>query len=386
MQQNQVDWFKETAALLAEYNGEESIPGMMAFHIPLQESYYAWNAKDVDKLDWTGEKRENVSAHAQDVPLFAAAKENKILAIVNSHDHINDFMVKYQGIRLCYTAAIGTLEYHADDMLGGRVVKFSTANPDDVETYMSYVNDRPEIDANSPIFDLVINDDGTVKNNIVGRPTPTVVDYAGSYVEVIEDTALARKVLHFGRESSYIDDEPASVNIDASTLSNDFANGFAVELMFKVNSASFSSNYVGIVDHEEAGGWGMNLYKSTEANKAVLKAEFAYASTWNEIAYTVNIGEWYHAVMVYEGNTVSLYINGELIKTDTLSGSYRAPNFGTNCYICIGACAQQWRGDGGGKATGKAGFMGDIADVNIYVNPISAEEVAALYAAYSNQG
>ena len=141
MEMSQVEWFKEASALLAEYNGSP-IPGMMAFHIPLQETYYAWAARARDDLEWTGKQRENISAHAQDVPLFDAAKENHILAIINSHDHINDFMVKYQGIRLCYTACIGTYEYHLDSMLGGRVVEFNTATPDDVNTYMSYVKER----------------------------------------------------------------------------------------------------------------------------------------------------------------------------------------------------------------------------------------------------
>ena len=154
MEMNQVEWFQESSALLEEYNGAP-IPGMMAFHIPLQETYYAWASRETDNLEWTGTQRENISAHAQDIPLFNAAKKNNILAIVNSHDHINDFMVKYQGIRLCYTACIGTYEYHADDMLGGRVVEFNTANPTDVNTYMSYVN--------------VVNGDNRVHENV---PTP----------------------------------------------------------------------------------------------------------------------------------------------------------------------------------------------------------------------
>ena len=141
MEMNQVEWFRESSALLAEYNGAP-VPGMMAFHIPLQETSFAWAARIANNLEWTGERRENISAHAKDVPLFDAALENNILAIVNSHDHINDFMVKYRGIRLCYTACIGTYEYHADDMLGGRVVEFNTATPDDVNTYMSYVKER----------------------------------------------------------------------------------------------------------------------------------------------------------------------------------------------------------------------------------------------------
>ena len=383
MQQNQVDWFVESSALLEEYNGAP-IPGMMAFHIPLQETYTAWTSKEALNLEWKGEKRDPISAHAQDVPLFAAAKENNILAIVNSHDHINDFMVKYEGIRLCYTACIGNYQYHADDMLGGRVVKFNTADPTDVETYMSYVNERPEIDANSPILDLVINEDDTVSNKIVGRPTPTVVDYDGGFVKFIKDNDLDRRVISFGRENSYKEDEPSSINLDVTGLSNDFANGFAIEVMFKVNVGTFASNNVGIVDHEEGGGWGLNLYKSSDANKPVLKAEFAYGGTWNTIEYTVEVGEWYHAVMTYDGTSVSLYINGELVKTDTLSAAYRAPDFGSNCYVCIGACAQQWRGDGQGKATGKSGFMGDIADVNIYINPVTEAEIKAMYDVYAD--
>ncbi len=175
MEMNQVEWFKEASALLEAYNGAP-IPGMMAFHIPLQESYYAWAARETDNLEWDGHKRENISAHAQDVPLFAAAKENGILAIVNSHDHINDFMVKYQGIRLCYTACIGTLEYHADDMLGGRVVEFNTAKPDDVNTYMSYVNEIVEDEQGQILSDRLVLEKDTF---VEGEPITVIAKGKG---------------------------------------------------------------------------------------------------------------------------------------------------------------------------------------------------------------
>lgn len=183
MEMNQVEWFKESAALLEEYNGAP-IPGMMAFHIPLQETYYAWASRETDNLEWTGEQRENISAHAQDVPLFDAAKENKILAIVNGHDHINDFMVKYQGIRLCYTACIGTYEYHADDMLGGRVVEFNVANPDDVNTYMSYVN---VIDEDSRAHENLptpeAGSEGHISNFITDKNLTTYLTFDGAITD-----------------------------------------------------------------------------------------------------------------------------------------------------------------------------------------------------------
>jgi hypothetical protein len=199
MEMNQVEWFRESSALLAAYNGAP-VPGMMAFHIPLHETSFAWAARLANNLEWTGERRENISAHAQDVPLFDAALENNILAIVNSHDHINDFMVKYRGIRLCYTACIGTYVYHADDMLGGRVVEFNTANPKDVNTYMSYVHERAITEGSRDHVNLPTPEAGSagyVSNFITDKNLTAYLAFDGDIADACGAVPQSRGTIEF---------------------------------------------------------------------------------------------------------------------------------------------------------------------------------------------
>jgi hypothetical protein len=62
-----------------------------------------------------------------------------VLAVVNGHDHINDFMVKYQGIKLCYSPNVSTLTYCEEYMMGSRVFIFDENKPNDIETYVTYL-------------------------------------------------------------------------------------------------------------------------------------------------------------------------------------------------------------------------------------------------------
>ena len=66
---DQIEWYLKSSKLLEEYNGAP-IPAIMAFHIPLQEVWTAWSQKEALGLEWTGEKRENISASAKPVKLF----------------------------------------------------------------------------------------------------------------------------------------------------------------------------------------------------------------------------------------------------------------------------------------------------------------------------
>lgn len=139
---NQIQWYCETSKLLQEGNGGNPVPGLMAFHIPLQESYTAWENRQ--GLTYTGEKRENVCSSAVNSGLFSALLERgDIKAVVNGHDHINDFMVEYCGIMLCQ-ASTPTNEaiYHDDDIIGGRVFVLQQDQPDKIETYISYIHEK----------------------------------------------------------------------------------------------------------------------------------------------------------------------------------------------------------------------------------------------------
>jgi hypothetical protein len=114
---------------------------MMAFHIPLQESLFAWELRNTSAVtEWTGEMRENgVGASAINSGMFSAVvSRGDVELIVNGHEHKNDFMVNYQGVMLCYAATPSKQGYYAEDMLGGRVINFKQDEVKDITTYMTY--------------------------------------------------------------------------------------------------------------------------------------------------------------------------------------------------------------------------------------------------------
>lgn len=135
---DQIMWYRETSELLEKYNGN-MIPAMMYFHIPLPESDIAWNYRDI--LVYEGEVREYGAAqNGVNSGMFAAAHDRgDVKIIVNGHDHINNAMIDYFGIKLSYAMTITSTEYHDKDMLGGRVVVIDQNNAEKVETYLSYV-------------------------------------------------------------------------------------------------------------------------------------------------------------------------------------------------------------------------------------------------------
>ncbi|MBQ4349711.1 MAG: metallophosphoesterase family protein [Clostridia bacterium] len=136
---SQIAWYRETSQAMERYAGEK-IPGLMAFHIPLQETYTAWVNRGA--LEHTGEKREAVCASEVNSGLFAALYERgDIKAVVNGHDHVNDYMVNYGGIKLCYCSTVSETGYCDMDMLGARVFVIREDDPADVETYISYVDE-----------------------------------------------------------------------------------------------------------------------------------------------------------------------------------------------------------------------------------------------------
>lgn len=141
---DQIEWYLKASRMLEAYNGAR-IPAMMAFHIPLQESMFAWELRNNSAVipEWTGEKREgNVAASAMNSGMFSAVvSRGDVELIVNGHEHENDFMVKYKNVMLCYSATPSRQGYCDDDMLGGRVIQFKQGERKDITTYMTY--DKP---------------------------------------------------------------------------------------------------------------------------------------------------------------------------------------------------------------------------------------------------
>ena len=398
IQRNQVDWYVKTSQLLEEYNGEK-IPAMMYFHIPLQETYTAWKSaylygvngtnrtnKQYNNMEIIGTKSpdEGICAPTYNAGLFDAAVERgDVKLMAYGHDHIHDFSVVYQGINLCYIPAITTREGVTganNPLMGGRVIELGK----NFNTYMAYVDGTTTIDPEAPILDLDIAANGAVTNGVVG-PRLTFHDFSaqgGGTASVVMDSTLGCNVLSFDGNVNF----PSVYNLKLPKLkyTSLLADGFSYEVTFKANAFP-SSGYVGILDMEEAGGFGLNLYPNGK-----LYAETKLGSAWDKWIYTIEKDTWYHCVYVFDGTNTALYINGVMVTTDNAthnasSGSYVEPTFENRSgqeYVCIGACAQAWSQQTSGlTSNGEKGFNGYIAEVKLLPTVLTQAEITALYQA-----
>jgi hypothetical protein len=131
----QIRWYTETSEQMEAYNGA-AVPGLMVFHIPLQEYYNAWVNRAA--LPHTGEKREAVCASEINSGMFAALRgRGDVRAVVCGHDHINDYMFNYYGVKLCSAPTISRLGYSSSDDYEGVRIFDLNCNQYKINTYIS---------------------------------------------------------------------------------------------------------------------------------------------------------------------------------------------------------------------------------------------------------
>ena len=136
---------------------------------------------------------------------------------------------------------------------------------------------------------------------------------------------------------------------------NPGSNDFTAEVWFKLNSAGSQND--SILYNKD------NLYE-TSAGGGYFR--YAWKPHWNwdcGTSFPVNVGEWYHAVVVYEHINQYVYKNGQLVYSRAQTG-----DMGTNTNaLTIGAK----------NASGDVSlfFTGLIDEVRIYNRALSAEEV-----------
>lgn len=135
---SQVKWYYDTSEELEKYAGH-IVPALAYFHIPLQEFYEIWlNSEQTGVI---GVKQEPVCAGPLNSGMFTAMVERgDVKAVCCGHDHINDYSGEFCGIKLCYASNIGFDTYHDADIMGGRVFVVKESDPDNIETYISYLN------------------------------------------------------------------------------------------------------------------------------------------------------------------------------------------------------------------------------------------------------
>lgn len=104
--ENQVEWYENTVKSIAlEVNGDENkvVPSLAFFHVPMQEYRTGYDeAKGTDKRLW-GYRFEKEGCPAVDDAMFEKMVElGSTKGCFAGHDHMNNYEVEYQGIRLAY--------------------------------------------------------------------------------------------------------------------------------------------------------------------------------------------------------------------------------------------------------------------------------------------
>ena len=104
--ENQVEWYENTIKSIAkEVNGDETkvVPSLAFFHVPMQEYRTGYDEeKGTDKRLW-GYRFEGEGCPAVDDQMFEKMVElGSTKGCFAGHDHMNNYEVEYQGIRLAY--------------------------------------------------------------------------------------------------------------------------------------------------------------------------------------------------------------------------------------------------------------------------------------------
>lgn len=124
--ESQIAWYKWAVEGAAKINGGKAPESIAFFHIALPEFYNAyiqWKDSGYDSKIGFGEKRENVCCPSVNTGMFDVMKElGSTKNVVVGHDHINNYSVLYEGIRLTYGLKTGDCCYANDDLNGGTVL------------------------------------------------------------------------------------------------------------------------------------------------------------------------------------------------------------------------------------------------------------------------
>ena len=117
---NQIEWYKKTVNEIAEkYNNSVILPSLLFCHIPFRQ--FATLTKGGKRL--SGIKLEKTCHPYYDDGFFEVIKKiGSTKGIFAGHDHMNNYSVLYDGIRLTYGTTCDYNIFHCPNH-GGKIIK-----------------------------------------------------------------------------------------------------------------------------------------------------------------------------------------------------------------------------------------------------------------------
>ncbi len=158
---SQLDWYRKKSDKLKAENGGKPVYSFAFQHICVPEVHDAF--LEVDETtpnaikcgngkyyilpeNATGELNESPSPPESryDGEFDAFKSQGDVLALFCGHDHVNDFIVEKDGIKLCQTICGGFMTYGW--RRGGRIIEIDEKNPKEFFTETVCIEEREEVD------------------------------------------------------------------------------------------------------------------------------------------------------------------------------------------------------------------------------------------------
>ena len=221
------------------------------------------------------------------------------------------------------------------------------------------------------VLDIIFNDDGTVVDasamanpvRVLGNPDIKKSPMYGMNVLCNEETQWGKESFHTVR-IPYNDQLIGAIE-----------NGMTMEVMARpcFEDGKFNQTWCNVFGCYQGGGFGIIINGGKWDFECVIGGGYKDA-TFGPVVD----GEWIHLVGVWDKETgeYKLYANGELASTvDGVSGDLSLPNAnGKDRFVGVGVDFEP-----NPVSTCGYSFQGDIAIARIYDNPLTAEQVKALY-------
>lgn len=146
----QIAWYVEKSNELKAANGGKAVPSINFQHIIVPDIYDALaeceegtpNSINKDGKFLTLPEGSTGVIHESPCPpnysngqFQAFLQQGDVLATVSGHDHVNSFIVPYQGIDIVNTPGVGFRSYN-DETVGSRVFVLDENAPESYETYV----------------------------------------------------------------------------------------------------------------------------------------------------------------------------------------------------------------------------------------------------------
>lgn len=123
---DQIEWYENMVKYTTSKEGH-TVPSIAFFHIPVPEFQTAWDEAEQkigkDAVYEYGEIHEPVSCPKYNSGFFdSVLKMKSTNALLCAHDHVNNWLVNYKGVDLCYGVTSTDRIYYYEGMIGGQVI------------------------------------------------------------------------------------------------------------------------------------------------------------------------------------------------------------------------------------------------------------------------